>query len=64
MIAFPLLVANAISFLGGGDLAPSLVPGRNVNAAGGAGHHPGDTGDPETASSRRLPIEQGIGPAG
>jgi hypothetical protein len=30
MIAFPLLVANAISFLGGGDLTPSLVPGRTV----------------------------------
>ncbi len=30
MIAFPLLVANAVSFLGGGDLAPSLVPGRTV----------------------------------
>ena len=31
MIAFPLLVANAISFLGGGDLAPSLLPGRTVS---------------------------------
>lgn len=30
MIAFPLLVANAISYLGGGDLSPSLPPGRNV----------------------------------
>jgi hypothetical protein len=30
MIAFPLLVANAVSFLGGGDLSPSLEPGRTV----------------------------------
>jgi hypothetical protein len=30
MIAFPLLVANAISYLGGGDLSPSLPPGRSV----------------------------------
>jgi hypothetical protein len=37
MIAFPLLVANAISFLGGGDLAPSLIPGRTVNLPVGPG---------------------------
>jgi hypothetical protein len=30
MIAFPLLVANAVSYLGGGDLSPSLPPGRSV----------------------------------
>ncbi|MFN8637700.1 MAG: BatA and WFA domain-containing protein [Chloroflexota bacterium] len=37
MIAFPLLVANAISFLGGGDLAPSLIPGRTVTLPVGPG---------------------------
>ncbi|MCC7369735.1 MAG: BatA and WFA domain-containing protein [Chloroflexi bacterium] len=31
MIAFPLLVANAVSYLGGGDLSPSLPPGRSVS---------------------------------
>ncbi len=28
MLAFPLLVSNATSYLGGGDVSPSLVPGR------------------------------------
>jgi hypothetical protein len=58
MIAFPLLVANAISFLGGGDLAPSLVPGRTVTlpVAPGIGQVTLETPD---GQPRRLRPEQG-----
>lgn len=58
MIAFPLLVANAISFLGGGDLAPSLVPGRTVNLP----VPPNVTGvtlETPDGQQRRLTPEQG-----
>ena len=30
MLAFPLLVSNAVAFLGSGELAPSLPPGRSA----------------------------------
>ena len=58
MIAFPLLVANAVSFLGGGDLSPSLLPGRNVNLpiAPGITSVTLETPDGE---QRRLTPEQG-----
>jgi len=58
MIAFPLLVANAISFLGGGDLAPSLEPGRTVNLPVG----PGITSvtlETPNGEQKRLRPEQG-----
>ena len=58
MIAFPLLVANAISFLGGGDLAPSLLPGRTVSLPVA----PGITGitlETPDGNQRRIPAEQG-----
>ena len=58
MIAFPLLVANAVSFLGGGDLAPSLVPGRSVNLPVA----PGVTGvslETPDGDQKRIPAEQG-----
>jgi hypothetical protein len=58
MIAFPLLVANAVSFLGGGDLAPSLVPGRTVSLPVA----PGVTGltlETPDGEQRRLTQEQG-----
>ena len=58
MIAFPLLVANAVSFLGGGDLAPSLVPGRTVSLP----VPPGVTGitlESPDGEQRRLPADQG-----
>jgi hypothetical protein len=58
MIAFPLLVANAVSFLGGGDLAPSLVPGRTVSLPVA----PGVTGitlETPDGEQLRLPQEQG-----
>jgi hypothetical protein len=58
MIAFPLLVANAISFLGGGDLAPSLVPGRSVTLPVA----PGVTGvtlESPDGQQKRIPAEQG-----
>ena len=58
MIAFPLLVANAVSFLGGGDLAPSLVPGRTVSLPVA----PGVTGitlETPSGEQRRLAQEQG-----
>ncbi|MCC6175021.1 MAG: BatA and WFA domain-containing protein [Chloroflexi bacterium] len=58
MIAFPLLVANAISFLGGGDLSPSLPPGKSVTL-------PTRPGVREVlldllgGEKRRLPVENG-----
>jgi hypothetical protein len=58
MIAFPLLVANAISFLGGGDLTPSLAPGRVATLP----EPPGVslvTLETPSGEQRRLPIEQG-----
>jgi Ca-activated chloride channel family protein len=58
MIAFPLLVANAISFLGGGDLAPSLLPGRTVTLPVA----PGITGislETPSGEQKRLPADQG-----
>lgn len=58
MIAFPLLVANAISFLGGGDLAPSLTPGRTVSLP----IAPGVTGitlETPDGDQRKLTPEQG-----
>jgi Ca-activated chloride channel family protein len=58
MIAFPLLVANAISFLGGGDLAPSLVPGRTVTLPVPPGVTSVLLETPE-GEQRRLTPEQG-----
>jgi hypothetical protein len=58
MIAFPLLVANAISFLGGGDLAPSLVPGRSVTLPVPPGVS-GITLETPDGEQRRLPADQG-----
>jgi Ca-activated chloride channel family protein len=58
MIAFPLLVANAVSFLGGGDLTPSLIPGRVATLP----EPPGVslvTLETPSGEQRRLPIEQG-----
>lgn len=58
MIAFPLLVANAVSFLGGGDLTPSLLPGRVATLP----EPPGVslvTLETPSGEQRRLPIEQG-----
>ena len=58
MIAFPLLVANAVAFLGGGDLAPSLVPGRTVSLPVA----PGVTGvtlETPDGEQRKLTPEQG-----
>jgi hypothetical protein len=58
MIAFPLLVANAVSFLGGGDLAPSLVPGRVATLPVAPGVTQVTLETP-SGERRRLPIEQG-----
>jgi hypothetical protein len=58
MIAFPLLVANAISFLGGGDLAPSLIPGRTVNLPVGPGISSVSLETPN-GEQRNLKPEQG-----
>jgi hypothetical protein len=58
MIAFPLLVANAVSFLGGGDLTPSLVPGRVASLPVAPGVTQVTLETP-TGERRRLPIEQG-----
>lgn len=58
MIAFPLLVANAISFLGGGDLTPSLIPGRTATLP----IPPGVTGvtlEQPDGQEKRLNPEQG-----
>jgi hypothetical protein len=58
MIAFPLLVANAVSFLGGGDLAPSLVSGRSDRLRVA----PGVTGvslETPDGDQKRIPAEQG-----
>ena len=37
MIALPLLVSNAVAFLGGGELSPSLAPGRGSSVPVGPG---------------------------
>jgi hypothetical protein len=58
MIAFPLLVANAISFLGGGDLAPSLAPGRTVALPVPPGVSSVSLETPD-GEQRRLTPEQG-----
>ena len=58
MIAFPLLVANAVSFLGGGDLAPSLVPGRVATLPVAPGISQVTLETP-SGEQRKLPIEQG-----
>jgi hypothetical protein len=58
MIAFPLLVANAVSFLGGGDLSPSLVPGRAVNLPVAPGITAISLETPD-GSQRRLTPEKG-----
>jgi hypothetical protein len=58
MIAFPLLVANAVSFLGGGDLAPSLLPGRVATLPVAPGVSLVTLETP-SGEQRRLPIEQG-----
>jgi Ca-activated chloride channel family protein len=58
MIAFPLLVANAVSFLGGGDLSPSLLPGRNVNLPVAPGISSLTLETPD-GQQRRLTPEQG-----
>lgn len=58
MIAFPLLIANAVSFLGGGDLAPSLVPGRTVTLPVAPGITQMSLETPE-GQPRRLQPEQG-----
>lgn len=58
MIAFPLLVANAVAYLGGGDLTPSLLPGRAVTLPVG----PSVTGaslETPSGEERPLKIEQG-----
>lgn len=58
MIAFPLLVANAVAFLGGGDLSPSLVPGRVATLPVAPGINQVTLETP-SGERRRLPIEQG-----
>jgi len=58
MIAFPLLVANAVAFLGGGDLAPSLLPGRVATLPVAPGVTQVTLETP-SGERRRLPIEQG-----
>jgi hypothetical protein len=58
MIAFPLLVANAVSFLGGGELSPSLVPGHPVNLPVGPGITSVNLEQPD-GDSRNLTPEQG-----
>ena len=58
MIAFPLLVANAVSFLGGGDLAPSLLARAapvNLPVARASRGQPGDA----VWRATRLTPEQG-----
>ena len=37
MLAFPLLVSNAVAFLSGGELTPSLPPGRSATLPVGPG---------------------------
>ncbi|MGE3271663.1 MAG: BatA and WFA domain-containing protein [Chloroflexota bacterium] len=58
MIAFPLLVANAVSFLGGGDLSPSLLPGRTVTLPVGPGITSVSLESPD-GQQRPLKVEQG-----
>jgi hypothetical protein len=58
MIAFPLLVANAVSFLGGGDLTPSLVPGRLASLPVGPGITQVTLETPD-GQQHRLTPEQG-----
>ncbi|MBA2449467.1 MAG: BatA domain-containing protein [Chloroflexi bacterium] len=55
MLAFPLLVSNAVAFLSGGELTPSLPPGRSATLPVGPGVREVRLEGPEGA--RALPVE-------
>lgn len=56
LLAFPLLVSNAVAFLGGGELTPSLPPGRRATLPIAPGVRDVRLDLPD-GSNRTLPVE-------
>ena len=59
LIAFPLLVSNAVAYLGGGELSPSLRPGRPATLPVAQGVTEVTLEEPD-GGRRALPVREGL----